>query len=82
MLHILFYVGTEQIRTLAIFRILERSWPLTSVFCFESADIKYLYSVVIPIFKLNPNRYESDLSNEVLCILVAQGIAKLTELEI
>ena len=29
--------------TLAYFRILERSWPLTSIFCFESADICCVY---------------------------------------
>ena len=28
---------------LAFFRILERSWPLTSIFCFESADICCVY---------------------------------------
>ena len=33
----------------------------------------------MPIFKLSPNRYESDLSNEVLGRLVALRIAKLLE---
>ena len=28
---------------LAFFRILERSWPLTSIFCFESVDICCVY---------------------------------------
>ena len=28
---------------LAFFRILESSWPLTSIFCFESADICCVY---------------------------------------
>ena len=28
---------------LAFFEILERSWPLTSIFCFESADICCVY---------------------------------------
>ena len=41
------------------------------------AQIKYLKSAFIPIFKLFPSRYESDLSNEVLCSLVAQRAAKL-----
>ena len=45
------------------------------------AEIKYLKSAGIPIFKLNPNRYESDLSNEVLCSLVAQRAAKLWEVK-
>ena len=44
--------------------------------------MKYLKRVVIPIFKLNPNRYESDLSNEVLCRLVAQRTAKLLEVKV
>ena len=46
------------------------------------AEIKYLKSAVIPIFKLNPNRYESDLSNEVLWRLVAQRTAKLLEVKV
>ena len=29
--------------TLAFFRILERSWPLTSIFCFKSVDICCAY---------------------------------------
>ena len=46
------------------------------------AKIKYLKSAVIPIFKLNLSRYESDLSNEVLCSLVAQRAAKLLEVKV
>ena len=42
-----------------------------------SAQIKYLKSAVVPIFKLFPSWYESDLSNEVLCCLVVQRAAKL-----
>ena len=36
----------------------------------------------MPIFKLNPSIYESGLSNEVLCSLVAQRAAKLLEVKI
>ena len=39
------------------------------------AEIKYLKSGVIPIIKLNPNRHESDLSNEVLCSVIASRTA-------
>ena len=44
--------------------------------------INYHKSAVKPIFKLNPSRYESDLSNEVLCSLVAQRAAKLLEVKV
>ena len=46
------------------------------------AQIKYLKSVVIPIFKFFLSRYESDLSNEVLRSLVAQRAAKLLEVKV
>ena len=45
------------------------------------AQIKYLKSAFIQIFELFPSRYESDLSNEVLCRLVAQRAAKLWEVK-
>ena len=34
------------------------------------------------MFKLNPSKYESGLSNEVLCSLVAQRAAKLLEVKV
>ena len=46
------------------------------------AKIKYLKSAVIPIFKLNLSRYESDLSNEVLCSLVAQRNVELLKIKV
>ena len=41
------------------------------------AEIKCLKSAVKPILKLKPNRYESDLSNEVLWSLADKRNAKL-----
>ena len=46
------------------------------------AKIKYLKSAVIPIFKLNLSRYESDLSNEALCSLVAQRNVELLKIKV
>ena len=46
------------------------------------AKMKYHKSAVIPIFKLNLSRYESDLSNEVLCSLVAQRNVELLKIKV
>ena len=48
----------------------------------ENQEIKYLKSAAVPISKLNSNRYESDLSNEVLCSLVAQRTEELLTIKV
>ena len=45
-------------------------------------EIKCLKSAVQPLFKLNPIGPCLGLSNEVLCILVAQGATKLAEVKV
>ena len=42
-IHLIIRVHRANQTPLAFFEILERSWPLTSIFCFESADICCVY---------------------------------------